>query len=345
MIEPSRYGQRTGAFDDIISATDGHFWDPDDRRYLNFETPFDMEEELLMPESFTVELNCAAVDRMDAHQRILFGNELTRFHLSQLLHGEQGALSLSASLCQIFHDPGAQEYAANQVREEARHVHALSNYFGARWGTPVPVGGGLFSLMNKLVLTGEIYQKIIGMQMLIEGLALGTFSAIYSRARDPLLKRLVQFVLTDESYHHRFGKIWGGMTIPTLNEPQQRQMENWAAGCFVTVFQDLSGLEQKQAIYAQFGLDWKWVSGAVREALRKPEMNAALNTQNVMYRVLAKTLMETGIITDRTRPLYAAYFDLNSLMNESEDLLGDSLADQTMLELREIHQEIRRGRR
>src|SRR2546430_9913965 len=52
-------------------------------------------------------------------------NETASWLASNLLHGEQGALSLSATLCEMFLDPGAQEYAANQVREEARHVHAF----------------------------------------------------------------------------------------------------------------------------------------------------------------------------------------------------------------------------
>ncbi|HEX5430920.1 MAG TPA: ferritin-like domain-containing protein, partial [Bryobacteraceae bacterium] len=287
---------------------------------------------------------CAAADKLDDRQRVRFGNELTRFHLSQILHGEQGALSLSASLCLIFRDPGAQEYAANQAREEARHVHALSRYFAARWGEPVPVGGGLMSLMTKLVLSGEVYQKIIGMQMLIEGLALGAFAAIHKSARDPVLRRLVQLILTDESYHHRFGRIWGGIAIPTLTEAQHRQVENWAAGCFVTVFQNLSGIDQKQSLYERFGLDWRWVAGAIKEASAEPGMRAALDNNALMYRVLAKTLEQAGIVTGRTRPLYKAYFNLDSLADDPGDLMGQGIADQTLLELREIHEEIRRVR-
>jgi hypothetical protein len=345
MMEPSRYLNRTSAFREIVSATEGHYWDPADPRYIDFGESFDTEEQLLMPAEFTTELNCAVVDKLDAHQRIQFGNELTRFHLSQILHGEQGAMSLSANLCLVFSDPGTQEYAANQAREEARHVHALTNYFAARWGDPLPVGGGFLALMNKLVLTGEVYQKIVGMQMLIEGLALGAFATIHASAQDPLLRRLVRFILTDESYHHRFGKIWGEMAIPGLTEEQHRQMENWAAGCFITVHQNLNGLEQKNIVYERFGLNARWVAGAIREASDEPRMRAALEKHTLMYRILARTLDQCGIITERTRPLYKAYFNLDSLSDDPDDLMGEGIADQTMQELREIRQEIRRGRR
>src|SRR3546814_14745152 len=59
---------------------------------------------------------------------------------SSILHGEQGALNLSASLCHVLKDQGAQEYAANQTREEARHVTAFARYIKARWGRPVECG-------------------------------------------------------------------------------------------------------------------------------------------------------------------------------------------------------------
>ena len=90
-----------------------------------------------MPRSMVIELNCAVADKLDEGQQIHLANESTRFMLSSILHGEQGALSLSASLCLILRDPGAQEYAANQTREEARHVTAFASYIETRWGKPL----------------------------------------------------------------------------------------------------------------------------------------------------------------------------------------------------------------
>ena len=75
----------------------------------------------------------------------------TRFICSTLLHGEQGALSLSASLTSILRDPGSQEYAANQTREEARHVAGFSNYIKTRWGTPVRSGDSALQYVRLLL--------------------------------------------------------------------------------------------------------------------------------------------------------------------------------------------------
>ena len=137
LVEVDRYADRSGAFDEIISATEEHFWDPQDRRYLDFEeNPFDLSEETIMPREFCIELQTAAADKLDEGQKIRMANQNTRFILSSILHGEQGALSLSAALTSVLRDPGAQEYAANQAREEARHVTGFSNYVTTRWGRP-----------------------------------------------------------------------------------------------------------------------------------------------------------------------------------------------------------------
>ena len=140
MIEVERYGQRSDAFDGIISQTHDHFWDPMDPAYIDFTTPFDMEGDYLMPPERVQELNSAVSDRLDEKGRVKLVNELQRWQLSNILHGEQGALSLSANLCQILKDGGAQEYAANQAREEARHVTGFARYIEARWDGPALPG-------------------------------------------------------------------------------------------------------------------------------------------------------------------------------------------------------------
>lgn len=341
MIEVPRYGARSDAFDEIISSTDDHFWDPVDPAYVDFDAPFDVGSELLMPRDFIVELNCAVADRLDEGQQIRLANEATRFNLSQLLHGEQGALSLSASLCQVLRDPGAQEYAANQVREEARHVHGFARYVEKRFGTPLPAGRTLAALMNELVLAPEVYKKLVGMQMLIEGLAMGAFAMIHSRTNDPLLRRLVQLVMTDEAFHHRFGRIWAGRTVPKLSEEEHEKVELWAAQCFETLLFNLVNSEQKQLIYPQFGLDWQWVRGAVLEAFTDEDRRKTMTQSTNIFRVLIKTLLHAGIITERTRDRYAMWVDMEELRAEDPQVAGEDVADAALAELREIN----RGRK
>ena len=341
LIEVDRYGDRSTAFDAIISATEDHFWDPNDPAYLDYSEKFDLRERLLMPRDFAVELNCAVADRLTPQQQIELANESTRFSISSILHGEQGALSLSASLCQIMRDPGAQEYAANQAREEARHVTAFSHYVKARWGTPLAVGPTLGSLLEELVLAPEVYKKLVGMQMLVEGLAMGAFATFHSLTEDPLLRRTVQLVMTDEAFHHKFGKIWAELTVPKLSEEEHERVELWAAKCFQTLLFNLVNAEQKQAIYGRFGLEWQWVRSAVLEAFTDSDRRSAMTKGTNIFRVLIKTLLKAGIITERTRSVYAAWVDMDELAREPDEVAGQAVADEAMVELREIN----RGRK
>jgi hypothetical protein len=343
MIEVDRYADRTDAFDAIISATRDHFWDPNDPTYIDYDSePFDMENETLMPRDFIVELNCSVADRLDEKQQIQLANESTRFTLSSILHGEQGALSLSASLCQILRDPGAQEYATNQVREEARHVAGFTRYIQKRWGTPIGCGATLASLMNEIVMAPEVYKKLVGMQMLIEGLAMGAFATLHSKTQDPLLRRTVQLVMADEAFHHRFGKIWADKTVPKLSEEEHEKVEDWAARCFQTLLFNLVNAEQKQAIYPQFGLEWEWVRGAVQEAFTDADRRRYMTESTNIFRVLIKTLYKAGIITERTRPIYAAWVDMEELRREDDEIAGMDVADATLVELQQLNDQRRK---
>ena len=338
MLKAERYGQRTDAFDAIISATHDHFWDPLDEAYIDFSTPFDLETQLIMPRETIPELQSAVVDKLDERQQIKLGNESVRWGVSGILHGEQGALSLSASLCHILVDPGAQEYATNQTREEARHVTAFSRYIQTRWGSPYPVGEQLGTLLTELVVAEEVYKKLVGMQMLVEGLAMGAFASFHAKTNDPLLKRLTQLVMTDEAFHHKFGKIWADRTIPSLSEKEHNIVEDWAASCFEKLLFNLMNIRQKRVIYEQFGLDWEWVRDACREVFTDEDRREALKESTNIFRVLVKTLLKAGIITDRTRPLYSHWMNMDEIDGENEDMVGYAIADEGIEYLKTINQ-------
>ena len=337
MLEVPRYGRRTDAFDGIISATHDHFWDPFDRAYIDFDQPFDMSKTPIMPLDMIVELRSAVADRLDEGQKIQLANDVTHWSVSNLLHGEQGALSLSASLCHVLLDPGAQEYAANQAREEARHVAGFTRYIQKRWGQPLPVGKTVANVLNDLVSTPEVYKKIVGMQMLIEGLAMGSFATFNAKTNDPVLRRLVQLVMSDEAFHHRFGRIWASRTIRHLNEDEHRKVEDWAAQLFQMLLFNLINAEQKQVIYAKYGLDWEWVRDAMKEAFTDDDRRAQLKESTNIFRVLIKTLLHAGIITSRTAPLYAVWVDMKELESEGEGIPGDIVAEEMLVVLREIN--------
>ena len=201
-----------------------------------------------MPLERFPELNCAATDHLDRSTKIRLANQIQRWTMSNILHGEQGALSLSASLCDILLDPGAQEYAANQAREEARHVAAFGRYIAARWGTPYPVGPVLGEFPTDIVRSPVVYKKLIGMQMLLEGWR-WRFAGTTPYQR-PAAKRLAT---GDDrrAFHHKFGKSGHRRSAPRPRGA--RRVEDWAASLRAAV--NLSSLTQRAYIYEALGLD------------------------------------------------------------------------------------------
>jgi hypothetical protein len=337
MIAVGRYAERSPHFEEIIARTEEHFWNPEDPDYIDFAAPWRAEDPIF-PLDFVPELQSAVADRLDDGQKVALANASAQWTLSNILHGEQGALSLSASLIEIFVDPGAQEYAANQVREEARHVHAFTRYMQARFGGDVlPVGDTIGNLLAELVASDVVYKKLVGMQMLVEGLAMGAFASLHVRANDPVLRRLCQLTMTDEAFHHKFGKLWADATMPRLTEEQHEQVEQWALECFNTLLFNMINAEQKRIIYPRLGLDPLWVRQAMLEAFTDADRRRLMQQSTDAFRTLIKTLLKAGIITDRTRAHYAAWVDMNELAAEGDGMVGDAIAEEGIRYLRDIN--------
>ncbi len=339
MLTLDRYGNRSTAFDKIIAATHDHFWDPLDKKYIDFDEPFDMENEALLPEELIGALHTQYVSEAlsDPKRRVAFINAQALRSFSSILHGEQGALNLSASLCHVLYDQGAQEYAANQTREEARHVTAFAKYIKARWGRPAACSPVLQNLLVEIIASPEVYKKIVGMQMLVEGLAMGAFATFYQKLNDPLGRKLMQLVMTDEAFHHKFGKIWADRTVPHLSPDEHNIIEDWAAHCFQTLLFNLVAPTQNVGLYEEFGLDPNRVieemGKLINDETRREDMKEATN----IFRVLVKTLLNAGIITDRTKGFYSMYVDIDELKNEGDKMVGDDIAEQGIAYLQEIN--------
>jgi len=339
MIELDRYEKRSTAFDKIISATHDHFWDPLDKKYIDFDEPFDIEHVQMMPDDQIFQLQIPYVhDHLEkTGQKVKFANEMQLWSFSSILHGEQGALNLSASLCHVLKDQGAQEYAANQTREEARHVTAFAKFVKSRWGRPRPCGTVLKALLVDIISAPEVYKKIIGMQMLVEGLAMGAFATGYKYNQDPVAKRLFQLVMTDEAFHHKFGKIWADRTIPRMTEQERNVVEDWAAHCFQSLVMNLGSPQQQVQMYQDFGLDPEKVIAGLMEIRSHERTRERLKESTNIFRVLIKTLLKSGLITERTKAFYATYVDMDELKAEGERMIGDDIAEEGIKYLQEIN--------
>jgi hypothetical protein len=151
------------------------------------------------------------------------------------------------------------------------------------------------------------------------------------------MKKLMQLVMTDEAFHHKFGKIWADRTVPKLDPEEHAVVEDWAAHCFQTLLFNLVAPHQQREMYESFGMDVDKVVEELQliatDEMRREEMKKATN----IFRVLIKTLLNAGIITDRTRAFYATYVDMDELKAEGDVMVGDAIADEGVKFLQEIN--------
>ena len=195
----------------------------------------------------------------------------------------------------------------------------------------------LQDLLVDIIGSPEVYKKIIGMQMLVEGLAMGAFATFYQKLNDPLGRKLMQLVMTDEAFHHKFGKIWADRTIPKLTQQEHEIIEDWAAHCFQVLLFNLVSPSEQRDLYEEFGLDPDKVLEEIQllatDEARREDMKESTN----IFRVLIKTLLNAGIITDRTKAFYGMYVDMDELKSEGDRMVGDDIAEEGIVYLQAIN--------
>ena len=166
---------------------------------------------------------------------------------------------------------------------------------------------------------------------------MGAFTTLHKVALDPTLRRLCQLIMTDEAFHHRFGKIWAHSTMPDLSPEEHDAVEDWAKECFNLLMFNMVNAEQKKLIYPRYGIEWEYARDAIAEAFTDTERRETMKDSTNVFRVLTKTLDKAGIITDRTRDNYAMWVDMDELQSEGDRMVGDDLAEEGIRELVDIN--------
>ena len=148
--------------------------------------------------------------------------------LSQFLHGEQGALLVASQLVSCAPTFNAKLYAASQTFDEARHVEAFNKYIQTRQRMMYPIGNGLKSLLDKILTDPRWDLKFIGMQVIIEGLALAAFQAAKEGTSDPVYKQMLEYIIRDEARHVTFGINYLTDFVTTLSKEEQMDRAKFA---------------------------------------------------------------------------------------------------------------------
>ena len=159
-----------------------------------------------------------------------FSLETFKWRMSQFLHGEQGALLCTAKIVETVPWIDAKYYAATQVVDEARHVEVFGKYIDEKLGDSYPINIHLKMLLDDIINDSRWDMTYLGMQIMVEGLALAAFGFMHQLTPEPLLKKLLRYVMADEARHVAFGvlslqEFYSELTVAELRERQEFAFE------------------------------------------------------------------------------------------------------------------------
>ncbi|HJO22710.1 MAG: ferritin-like domain-containing protein [Myxococcota bacterium] len=163
---------------------------------------------------------------LDPDLRWQISRKTAAFMLSTFLHGEQGAMMAAGQLVSAVPDMDGKLYAATQTIDEARHVEVFAAYV-ERLDEIYPIPVGLKNIIDGIMATDNWTMKVMGMQIMVEGLALYSFRDMRNTTEEPLLKQLLTLVARDEARHTGFGIKYLSRVVPSLSQRERDALEDF----------------------------------------------------------------------------------------------------------------------
>ena len=279
-------------------------WDARER--IDWSRELDADNPMLLPDD-TISLNGSALwNKLSARQVTEYRRHSQAWQISQFLHGEQGALICTAKIVQEVQNIDAKFYAATQVIDEARHVEAYSRLLHEKFNMVFPINRHLQALIADVVEHKEWDFTYLGMQVVIEGLALASFQSIRDKAQNPLAAQVNAYVMQDEARHVAFGRLALRDYYPQLTEAERDRREEFLVeACYL-----MRDRLDPSDVWAAVGLDVKECR-AVHEA--------ALATHKFRSRLFSRivpTVRDIGLLGKRARK---AFEDLGAIQFADRD--------------------------
>ena len=214
----------TGGRDQLLRLYDKgtrRQWIGSDR--LDWSTDVDLTNPVGMPDEIMPIFGTPWWDDMDEERRGELRRHVEAWRFSQFMHGEQGALICTAKIVQTVPDIDSKFYAATQVIDEARHVEVYSRYLHEKVQLVYPLNPYLKALLDDVIADSRWDMTYLGMQVLVEGLALAAFGVIRNNAQNPLAKALNAYVMQDEARHVMFGRLALARLLPAAERGRARR--------------------------------------------------------------------------------------------------------------------------
>ena len=260
---------------------------------LDWSTPIDRSDWLLAPEGSLLANVVKMTGGSVAAQKEATHDELT-YVISQLLHGEQAALQLCGQLTNVCTEMDQKFYAASQVIDEARHIEVFAKFLQEKMGTIYPIGADLKTLLDILLQAEGMQKKVLGMQTLFEGMAVGIMDMVRRDSNNSLLQEMLHRVEQDEARHAAFGVLNMRRIVKDASQNSMEGMEDWAFSILETLNANQQ-LEMLRTFEDKYGYD----SEAIVSVTTTLDNFAELNSPPYMHTVVPN-LRNLGLITDRT---------------------------------------------
>jgi hypothetical protein len=252
----------------------------------------------------------------DEKARQELGLHLGSWQFSQFLHGEQGAMICSARIVESVPDLDSKFYAATQTMDEARHAETYARFLQEKVGLLYPINPHLKALLDDTLSDSRWDMPYLGMQVLIEGLALAAFGLLRDMTTQPLPHQILAYVMQDEARHVAFGRIalrdyYSQLSTKELEEREEFVVE----GCYL-----MRDRFRQQEVWANLGLD----VDACIDAVASSETYRMY--QSLLFQRIVPCVKDIGLFGPKVQKAYEdmgvldmADIDLDALMKQDED--------------------------
>ena len=250
-------------------------------------------------------------ERLNEKERGVVRHHTTSWLNSQFLHGEQGALICTSKIVMSVPDIDSKFYAATQVMDEARHVEIYDRYLRTKIEMLYPINPYLKTLLEQVIADPRWDFTYLGMQIMIEGLALAAFALIRDFADEGLAKQLNTYVMQDEARHVAFGRLALRDYYPQLTEPERAEREEFVA-------------EAAHLMYGRFMAEevWENLGFDVAECLHYVEhAEMTREFRKLLFSRIVPTVKDIGLWGPRVQKTFA---DLGVI--QFQDVVPDELS-------------------
>jgi hypothetical protein len=276
-------------------------------------------------------------EKLNQAERDELGMHLSSWLFSQFLHGEQGALTVAARIVESVPDMDSKFYAATQVMDEARHVELYQRFIKDKIGIYYPINDDLAKLLGDALADGRWDYPYLGMQVLIEGLALAAFGVHRDLSNNKLVTQLLAYVMQDEARHVAFGRLALRDYYAELTDAERAEREEFLIeGCYL-----MNRRFRAEEVWQRLDFDFDECvdftdKSAVQQAFR-----------SLLFSRIVPCVRDIGLWGPKVRHAFAdlgvigaADSDLETLMKADEDLAEQIDADKYAAELAKRQAEV-----